>query len=148
MLSFSSRMHTVSTGPMTAACRPGDSRPAHPDGGRLFCDVSSFYAPTAGAIRPYQDAKIEGLASQRRHRYLLIHPGPRTSMAHPAPTVTVATVYGPRTRGGYRLPFDWKRIHAIVTASQPDVLETGDPWFSGPLGLMLKHWWKRVGFVS
>src|SRR5262249_57784083 len=107
------------TGPRTAAWRPGYSRPAHPDGGRLFCDVSSFYAPTAGGIRTYHDAKIEWFASQRRHRYLLIHPGPRTSMAHPAPTVTVATVYGPRTRGGYRLPFGRKRVYAILAPAPP-----------------------------
>jgi alpha-1,6-mannosyltransferase len=113
----------------------------------LFCDISSFYAPTAGGIRTYHDAKIDWFASQDRHRYLLVHPGPRATVMHPAPTVTCASVYGVRARGGYRLPVDFRGLHTIVRDARPDVLETGDPWFSGPLGLLFKRW-RHTALVS
>jgi alpha-1,6-mannosyltransferase len=112
--------------------------------GLVFCDFSSFYSPTAGGVRTYHDAKLAWFAAQRRHRYVLIYPSHGFSVSHPAPTVTVVTAYGLAIRAGYRLPIDVARIRSVIRGLQPDVLETGDPWFSGPLAL----WFRESGDVS
>src|SRR5262249_5855488 len=121
----------------------------HPSAERsfLFCDVSMFYAPTAGGIRTYHNAKIEWFAAQRQHRYLLIHPGARESVTRPAATVTVLSLPGVRARGDYRLPLAFRRLHAVVRDTGPDVLEAGDPWFSGPLGLLFRRQ-RHVRFLA
>src|SRR5262249_22392287 len=54
----------------------------------------------------------------------------------------IMRVFGPRlTRhpDGYRLMFTLRDVRDIIGELAPDVLETGDPWISGPLGLWLKH---------
>ena len=139
-------MGTVCEASVTTAYRDGDGSHADADRGLVFADVSSFYAPTAGGIRTYHEAKIAWFAAQNRHRYVLIHPGPRPSVTHVSPSVSLVSVYGPAVRG-YRLPFDFGRIHAVVRDTRPDVLETGDPWFSGPLGLLFKRW-QHTSLVS
>lgn len=119
------------------------SRRAARPSGLTFCDLSSFYGPTAGGIRTYHDAKLRWFASQQRHRYVLIHPGKRFAVERVAPSVTVVTTYGAPAGAGYRLPVDVQRIRRIVRELRPDILETGDPWFSGPFGL----WFQRSGYV-
>src|SRR5262249_2916017 len=98
------------------------------------------YGPTGGGIRTYHEAKIDWFASQQHHRYLLVHPGPRAAVSRPTPTVTLMSIYGIPVRGGYRIPLDIPHLHAIVRDARPDGLETGDPWFSGPFGLLFKRW--------
>jgi alpha-1,6-mannosyltransferase len=130
--------HSERNTPVNTASRRAD-RPA----GLTFCDLSSFYGPTAGGIRTYHDAKLRWFASQQRHRYVLIHPGRRFAVERIAPSVTVITTYGAPAGAGYRLPVDVQRIRNVVRELQPDILETGDPWFSGPFGL----WFQRSGYV-
>jgi alpha-1,6-mannosyltransferase len=111
--------------------------------GLTFCDVSMFYTPTGGGIRTYHDAKLAWFSAQRLHRYVLIYPARHYSMEHISSGVTIVTVYGASVGAGYRLPVDIARMRTVVRDLRPDVLETGDPWFSGPLGL----WFKRMGYV-
>jgi alpha-1,6-mannosyltransferase len=111
--------------------------------GFTFCDLSSFYGPTAGGIRTYHEAKLRWFAAQQRHRYILIHPGRRFAIERIGSSVTVITTYGAPAGAGYRLPVDVRSIRRFVRELKPDILETGDPWFSGPFGL----WFQRSGYV-
>ena len=136
---------------MTSLCGPAVTTGRSPRNERVnitapgltFCDFSTFYAPTAGGIRTYHDAKVAWFATQTRHRYVLVYPGKTFSVEQISPTVTVVTFYGTPVRAGYRIPVDLVRVRALVRDIRPDVLETGDPWFSGPFGL----WFKQSGFV-
>jgi alpha-1,6-mannosyltransferase len=106
-----------------------------------------FYGPTGGGIRTYHNAKIDWFASQERYHYLLVHPGPREVVDRPARTVTIVSLPGVRARGDYRLPLSFHRLYAVIRDAHPDVLEAGDPWFSGPLGLLFKRW-RHVGLLA
>src|SRR5262245_59693883 len=117
------------------------------DPSRLFCDVSMFYSPTGGGIRTYHNAKIDWFASQRHHRYLLIYPAASEVTRRPAATVTLVGLPGLRTRGDYRLPVAFTKLHRLVRDARPDVLEAGDPSFSGPLGLLFKRW-RHLGLLA
>lgn len=116
--------------------------------GLTFCDLSSFYGPTAGGIRTYHEAKLRWFAAQQRHRYILIHPGRKFAIERIGSTVTVITTYGAPAGEGYRLPVDVRRIRHLVRDLKPDILETGDPWFSGPFGLWFQHSGYVRGLVS
>jgi alpha-1,6-mannosyltransferase len=118
--------------------------------GLTFCDVSTFYSPTSGGVRTYYRAKLEWFARQDRHRYVLIHPGPRVQTERLGPNVQVMQVFGVPAyrRTGYRLLVDYRGLQRLVRAIDPDVLETGDPWFSGPMGLVLRQRREVRGLVT
>src|SRR5262249_54542667 len=81
-------------------------------------------------------------ARQAEHRYVLISPGPRFSVRRVAPSVLEVHLHGPRASRDperYRLLTDYPGVRAAVEQCAPDVLETHDPWFSLPIGLMLRH---------
>jgi alpha-1,6-mannosyltransferase len=136
-------MYTVSGSSLTSTRTWRQDAVNHLRRGLTFCDVSTFYTPTGGGIRTYHDAKLAWFSAQRLHRYVLIYPARHYSMEHVSSAVTIATAYGASVGAGYRLPVDIARIRTLVRDLRPDVLETGDPWFSGPLGL----WFKRMGYV-
>jgi len=119
-------------------------------GGLTFCDVSTFYSPTSGGVRTYYRAKLDWFARQDRHQYVLIHPGPRVSVERVAPRVWVVQVFGVPAyrRTGYRLLVDYPHLQGLVREVNPDVLETGDPWFSGPMGLVLRKKHDVRGLVT
>ncbi len=111
--------------------------PADPSAPPLtFCDVSTFYSDQAGGVRTYYRAKGDWFAAQSRHRYVLVHPGERFRVTHRTPTVTHVEVFGKLLKHGYRLILDVRRVAEVIRDSAPDVLETGDPWVSGPFGLV------------
>jgi len=108
----------------------------------IVCDLSSFYCEKGGGVSTYHRARIEWFARQTRHRYILISPGPRFGIRQVAPAVLTVQVYGPRTSRDpdrYRLLTNYAGVRAIVEGFAPDVLETHDPWFSLPMGLMLRY---------
>src|SRR5262249_26313022 len=79
---------------------------------------------------------------QTRHRYVLISPGPRREVRQVAESVWTARVYGLRASRDperYRMLSDYAGVRAAIERFSPDVLETHDPWFSLPMGLMLRH---------
>lgn len=119
-----------------AGVAPGVAADGRP--GLTFCDLSSFYTPTGGGIRTYHEAKLAWFAGQAVHRYLLVHPGASFSLRRYGPGVAAVSVFGARVGAGYRLPVDLRRISALFDLWRPDVLETGDPWISGPLGLYFR----------
>lgn len=104
-----------------------------------FCDISCLYAPTGGGIRTYQQAKLRWFVAQSRHRYVLIYPGERSMSERLTPFVKLVQIRGVRTASGYRLPANLPSIAAWVRRIAPDILETGDPWIDGPLGLLARR---------
>jgi alpha-1,6-mannosyltransferase len=107
-----------------------------------FCDVSTLYTDSAGGVRTYYRSKIEWFAAQSRHRYVLLHPGPERRRTRLAPSVEIVQVYGlpwPRSQGRYRVLIDYPAVRSSVAEVAPDVLEAGDPWVSGPVGLALRR---------
>ncbi len=118
--------------------------------GLTFCDVSTFYSPTSGGVRTYYRAKLDWFARQDQHQYVLIHPGPRVSVERVASRVWVVQVFGVPAyrRNGYRLLVDYRNLQGLVQEINPHVLETGDPWFSGPMGLVLRQKRQVRGLVT
>ena len=112
--------------------------------GLTFCDFSPFYTPTGGGIRTYHEAKLAWFAAQQRHHYVLLIPGPKFSITPRGANATVVTFYGAPVRAGYRLPLDFAAVRRVVAQLRPDVIETGDPWISGPLGLLFR----RLGYTG
>jgi alpha-1,6-mannosyltransferase len=124
---------------MTAAVEQTRAAGARP---LTFLDMSTFYCRTAGGVRTYHQAKIDWFAKQHRHRYVLVVPGPCYRRRVVSPTVTIIEVYGLNVSGspdGYRLLADYWLVRAIIARERPDVVETGDPWLSGPFGLLIRH---------
>lgn len=107
----------------------------------VFIDINTFYGPKAGGIRTYHRAKLEWFGRQTEHTYCLIHPGPTFRVERPAPSVYLVQVFGwPVTKDpeGYRLLMDFPKVAAWIRRLQPDVLEAGDPWVTGPYALLLR----------
>lgn len=107
----------------------------------IICDLSSFYCPKGGGVSTYHRARVEWFARQTRHQYVLISPGPRRQVRRLAPTVTTVQVYGVRAARDpdrYRMLVDYTGVRDAVERFSPDVIETHDPWFSLPFGLMLR----------
>jgi len=107
-----------------------------------FCDLSPFYCDAGGGIRTYHRARLSWFSNQTRYRYVLVSPGPAFRVERLTSSVTTVQVYGPqltRHRDGYRLMLAWTGIRDVLRWLSPDVLETGDPWMSGPLGLHLRR---------
>ena len=133
-------MATLCSASVTAARSPQHGR-VNNAGPLTFCDLSTFYGGSGGGIRTYHDAKLAWFASQRLHRYVLIYPGRRTAIERVSPTITIVTTRGVPVGAGYRLPIAFAAVRALLRELRADVVETGDPWFSGPLAL----WSREVG---
>jgi alpha-1,6-mannosyltransferase len=105
-----------------------------------FCDIAALWAPTGGGIRTYYEEKLQWFASQLHHRYVLIRPGQRPGFQRVSDSASIVTVYGiPVGGGGYRVPLYLPTLAAWVRQLRPHILETADPWFSGPMGLLAKR---------
>jgi len=112
-----------------------------------FCDVAMLYCQTGGGIRTYYDAKLDWFARQSTHRYVLIVPSPRSSTNVLSESASVVRVRGIRMTSapdGYRLFANWHQVRAAIKRCRPDVLESGDPWVSGPLSFGLGRQRPRV----
>lgn len=105
----------------------------------VFCDVCCLYAPTGGGIRTYHHSKMEWFAQQDAHQYVFLRPGPHAADEQPARNVRLITIAGLPAGRGYRLPSNLSGVASWIRRIKPDVLETGDPWVSGPLGLLAKR---------
>jgi alpha-1,6-mannosyltransferase len=106
-----------------------------------ICDLSSFYCDKGGGVTTFHRARIDWFARQSRHRYVLISPGPRREVRQVAPSVWLVHIHGlraSRDQDRYRLLTDFRGVRDAVERFAPDVLETHDPWFSLPIGLMLR----------
>jgi glycosyltransferase involved in cell wall biosynthesis len=117
----------------------------------ILCDLSSFYCAKGGGVSTYHRARIDWFSRQRAHRYVLVSPGPRFEMRRLTPSVTVVQVRGLRASRDpdrYRLLTDYAAVRDVVEYFAPDVLETHDPWFSLPMGLIVRHRGPYRGLLS
>ncbi|HEX4565651.1 MAG TPA: glycosyltransferase [Vicinamibacterales bacterium] len=108
----------------------------------ILCDLSTFYCSKGGGVSTYHRARLDWFSRQRAHQYILVSPGPRFEMRQPAPSVIVVQVYGARASRDtdrYRLLIDYGTVRDVIQHFSPDVLETHDPWFSLPMGLIVRH---------
>jgi alpha-1,6-mannosyltransferase len=110
-----------------------------------------LYSRTGGGVRTYYDAKLDWFRRQNRHRYVLIVPGPRSRDRSLTSAVTVVEARGigvARGADSYRIFVDVGQIRDAVRRCQPDVLEAGDPWVSGPLSLFLREHGQALPLLS
>jgi alpha-1,6-mannosyltransferase len=108
----------------------------------IICDLSSFYCEKGGGVSTYHRARLDWFARQSLHKYVLISPGPRAQVRQIAPSATAVQVYGVRASrdpNRYRILTDYAGVRAALERFSPDVLETHDPWFSLPFGLVLRY---------
>jgi len=117
----------------------------------ILCDLSTFYCAKGGGVSTYHRARLEWFARQHAHQYVLISPGPRFTMRQIAPSVWTVVVKGPRASRDsdrYRLLLDYRTVRDAILHFAPDVLETHDPWFSLPMGLIARHRGSYRGAVT
>ena len=91
-------------------------------------DVAEFYSPTAGGVRTYVDQKLAAGAALGVE-VVVIAPGAEAKVEH---RHGGRVIWVPSQRlvadGNYRLFWNFKPIHDILDAEQPDVVEAGSPW--------------------
>jgi glycosyltransferase involved in cell wall biosynthesis len=108
----------------------------------ILCDLSTFYCAKGGGVSTYHRARLDWFSRQHAHQYILISPGPRFEKRQIAPSVWTVEVKGPRASRDtdrYRLLLDYQTVRDAIQHFAPDVLETHDPWFSLPMGLVVRH---------
>src|SRR3569833_1050321 len=107
----------------------------------IFLDINTFFAEKAGGIRTFYRAKIGIIERHSAHRSHLVYPGARRAIVSHSSSVTLVEAYGPQVSkdvGGYRFMLDYGRVLAVIRRVKPDVIEVGDPWFSGLFCLAIK----------
>jgi alpha-1,6-mannosyltransferase len=117
----------------------------------ILCDLSTFYCGKGGGVSTYHRARLDWFARQHAHQYVLISPGPRFEMRQIAASVWTVEVKGPRASRDsdrYRLLLDYPTVRDAIQHFAPDVLETHDPWFSLPMGLIARHRGPYRGLVT
>jgi len=108
----------------------------------ILCDLSSFYCEKGGGVSTYHRARLAWFARQTRHQYVLISPGPRRHIRRVAPCATTVQVYGVRASRDpdrYWMLTDYEGVRTAIEQFSPHVLETHDPWFSLPFGLLVRY---------
>jgi alpha-1,6-mannosyltransferase len=116
-----------------------------------FLDLNTFYGPKAGGIRTYHQAKMEWFSQQARHEYILAYPGPMQTSLVTSQNVRQVTLPGPALTSdpdGYRLLWNPLAIARLLEKENPDVIEVGDPWMTGPMVLALHRFGHFKGVFS
>ena len=103
----------------------------------IALDINSNYSDAGGGIRTYHRAKVAWFNGQRRHRYYLVVPGPRTAVRRLGPRSVRIDVYGLPLGGGYRLMLDYWRVLLVLRRLRPHIVEAGDPFLTGVFCLTL-----------
>ncbi|HEX4146098.1 MAG TPA: glycosyltransferase [Pirellulales bacterium] len=103
----------------------------------ITLDVNSNYCDRGGGIRTYHQAKIAWFNRQPGHRYYLVVPGPRAAVRRVGRRVVRIEVYGLPLGSGYRLMLDYPRVGRLIRRVRPELVEVGDPFFTGWFCLLL-----------
>ena len=117
----------------------------------IFLDVNTFFGDKSGGIRTYHLAKIAWFRKHPEHRYIVVGPGAESGREELAPNVLRVRIRGPRATkdpAGYRLLLDAKALRALVDEFSPDVVESGDPWLSGPMLLRMRRKGAKIPVLS
>lgn len=117
----------------------------------IFLDVNTFLSEKSGGIKTYHRAKIAFFRKHPEHRYVVVGPGAENSREEIAPNVLRVRIKGPKATKdpqGYRLLLNARALKRLVREFEPDVVETGDPWLSGPMLLAMRRFGLRVRMLS
>jgi len=114
----------------------------------ITLDINSNYCDRGGGIRTYHQAKIAWFNRQPGHRYYFVVPGPRSSARRVGRRVVRIEVYGLPLGLGYRLMLDYPRVGRLLRRLRPDLVEVGDPFFTGLFCLLLGRLGRIGGRVS
>lgn len=114
-----------------------------------FLDINTFYGPKAGGIRTYHQAKIDWFQKKPQHQYTLVYPGDKYEVESLAANVRLYRIRGPALTSdpqGYRLLWDLPGLKNCIRLESPQLIESGDPWVTGPLILALYRsgWYKGL----
>lgn len=112
-----------------------------------FLDINTFYGPKAGGIRTYHSQKIEWFKNHPEHEYVLVGPAASYALEEISPNIRYYQVRGRQVTSdsnGYRILWDIKNVLKIIKSENPDWIETGDPWLSGPMCLLLH----KIGLIQ
>ena len=93
--------------------------------GYTFLDVNTFFAPRAGGIRTYHQAKFDYFERQQLHDYVLVHPGPRLAFIQDSPNVTRVEAWGPILSAdprGYRFLIDYWSVFRVIRKLRPSLM--------------------------
>lgn len=110
----------------------------------IFLDINTFYCPRGGGIRTYHEAKLAWFREHLEHEYVLVYPGAsRRQVVAEQDTANIRRfeLFGPavtKDPQGYRLLLDVLGLQRILKEVAPDIVETGEPWLSGPICLLLQ----------
>ncbi len=107
----------------------------------ILIDINTFYNERGGGIRTYHKNKCKWFQDHPEHEYYLFYPGPRHSVHTLSANVTMVSFRGIPVSShsdGYRLLYDVIGVYRWIRRIKPDVVEVGEPWLSGPFGLLSK----------
>ena len=94
-------------------------------------DVCPFYAPSAGGVRTYVDAKLRS-AARLGHELIVVAPGAEDRVVKVGSGAVLATVAAPKFQldRRYRYFNDEGRLHRELSRWHPDHVECSSPWSS------------------
>ena len=95
------------------------------------CDITQFWSPVSGGVRRYVSEKIRHLRA-RGGRHVLIVPGERDEVCGDD-SARIYTIASPMVSEvtGYRVMLRLGEIGRILSAEQPGIVESGDPYQVG-----------------
>lgn len=93
------------------------------------CDLVQSFTNNSGGIQTYIRAKQRHVAGREGEHHVLIVPGERDEVLREGP-LTTYTVAGPYVPGckPYRFIYRLDKIHEILAAETPDVIELANPY--------------------
>ncbi|NIJ07789.1 alpha-1,6-mannosyltransferase [Sphingomonas vulcanisoli] len=97
-------------------------------------DVCAFYAPRGGGVKTYIEHKLrEGPA--REHEIVVIAPGKEDRIELRGPLARIVWMQSPifPLDSNYRFFADRDRLHALLDAEAPDMVEVSSPWRSASI---------------
>lgn len=97
-------------------------------------DVCAFYAPRGGGVKTYIEHKLrEGPA--RGHEIVVIAPGSEDRIERRGPLARILWMQEPvfPLDRNYHYFADRARLHAVLDAEDPDIVEVSSPWRSASI---------------
>lgn len=97
-------------------------------------DVCAFYTPAGGGVRTYVEQKLRA-GAKAGHEIIILAPGMREQETAPSPGARIVILPAPRFPLDRRYHYfdDEARLHAMLDALAPDVVEASSPWSSAAM---------------
>ena len=97
-------------------------------------DVCAFYTPAGGGVKTYVEQKLRA-GAKAGHEIIILAPGTREQETASGPGARIVTLPAPRFPLDRRYHYfdDEARLHAMLDALAPDVVEASSPWSSAAM---------------